>query len=351
MSLVLHWYVMQLADFHYDIPEKLIATTPPTVRGDARLLVLDRQSGTVSDRHYPDIVDYLGLGDVLIINDTKVIKARLITTKQTGGTRELVLVEKHGRSDDWHTHKVIYRRKLAVGDKLSVGADTLTVEELLDGGMAIIKSERDLLQIAEEHGSVPLPPYMRRDATPADIERYQTVFAREQGSVAAPTASLNMTEETLSRLRDKGVVVVYATLHVGLGTFLPIRVEDVTDHHMHKEYFEIPAVTVSAIRDAKAKGKRVVALGTTVTRTLEYAHQAILAGPLEDLSGEADIFMYPGYSFKIIDGLITNFHMPDSTVLMLTAAFAGWDKLKPAYEHAIDKSYRFFSYGDSMLIL
>ena len=342
---------MNIADFHYEIPDELIATKPPKVRGEARLLVLDRQSGAITDRHYPDVIDYLTSGDVLVINDTKVIKARLITTKLNGSVRELVLVEKHGHTDDWHTHKVIYRGRLRAYDELHVGDNTLTVKEVLSDGMAIIESSRDLLAIADEHGSVPLPPYMRRDATPADIERYQTVFARVQGSVAAPTASLNMTKQTLGRLHAKGVIVVYATLHVGLGTFLPIRVDDVTDHQMHKEYFEVPAATIAAIQTAKASGHRVVALGTTVTRTLEYAHQQIVHETPRDISGEADIFMYPGYKFQTIDGLLTNFHMPDSTVLMLTAAFAGWDKLRPAYEHAVNKRYRFFSYGDSMLIL
>jgi S-adenosylmethionine:tRNA ribosyltransferase-isomerase len=342
---------MRVSDFHYHIPEVLIATQPPTVRGEARLLVLDRATGAMSDRTYGDAVDYLNAGDVLVINDTKVIKARLIATKSSGGERELVLVEKHGKTDDWHTHTVIYRRKLKPGDELFVGDNKLTVREILGDGMAIIQSARDLLQIADEYGSVPLPPYMRREATAADIERYQTVFANEQGSVAAPTASLNMTEATLQKLRDNGVIVVYATLHVGLGTFLPIRVDDVTDHTMHKEYFEVPAATIAAIQQAKQSGHRVVALGTTVTRTLEYAHEAILRGPTVDIAGEADIFMYPGYRFKVIDGLLTNFHMPDSTVLMLTAAFAGWDKLKPAYEHAVAEKYHFFSYGDSMLII
>lgn len=342
---------MNLADFHYDIPERLIATEPPEQRGDARLLVLDRKTGAFADKHYADVVEYLQAGDVLVINDTKVIKARIIATKQSGGERELILVEKHGRSDDWHTHKVLYRRKLKVGDELFVNDNRLIVQEILGDGLAVIQSSRDLLEIADEYGSVPLPPYMKRDATAADIERYQTVFAREQGSVAAPTASLNMTADTLAKLRDKGVIVTYATLHVGLGTFLPIRVDDVTEHKMHKEYFEVPAATIQAIRTAKASNHRVIALGTTVTRTLEYAHEQILAGLVADISGEADIFMYPGYEFKTIDGLLTNFHMPESTVLMLTAAFAGWEKLKPAYLHAIERDYRFFSYGDSMLIL
>lgn len=342
---------MNLADFHYDIPERLIATEPPEQRGDARLLVLDRKTGAFADKHYADVVEYLQAGDVLVINDTKVIKARIIATKQSGGERELILVEKHGRSDDWHTHKVLYRRKLKAGDELYVNDNRLIVQEILGDGLAVIQSSRDLLEIADEYGSVPLPPYMKRDATAADIERYQSVFAREQGSVAAPTASLNMTADTLAKLRDKGVIVTYATLHVGLGTFLPIRVDDVTEHKMHKEYFEVPAATIQAIRTAKASDHRVIALGTTVTRTLEYAHEQILAGLVADISGEADIFMYPGYEFKTIDGLLTNFHMPESTVLMLTAAFAGWDKLKPAYLHAIEHDYRFFSYGDSMLIL
>lgn len=343
---------VQLSDFHYDVPEDLIASQPPKVRGEARLLVLERQTGEITDRAYPDVVDYLHAGDVLVINDTKVIKARLITHKVNGGgTRELVLVEKHGGADDWYRHRVIYRRRLKPGDELQIGEDVITVEEISGDGIAVVRAERDLLAIAEEHGSVPLPPYMQREATDADIERYQTVFAREAGSVAAPTASLNMTEDTLARLRAKGVTVAYATLHVGLGTFLPIRVDDVTTHKMHQEYYEIPSETVRLIRESRVKGSRIVALGTTITRTLEYAHDDIFAGEVRDLRGEADIFIYPGYEFRTIDALLTNFHMPESTVLMLTAAFSGWDKLRPAYEHAVAERYHFFSYGDSMLIL
>ena len=342
---------MKLSNFHYHIPEELIAAHPPTVRGEARLLVLSRTTGDITDQQYPDVVDYLEAGDCLVINDTKVIKARLITHKPSGGERELVLLEKHGAVDDWHRHKVIYRRKLKAGDELMIGSDKIIVEEICGDGIAVIRAERDLLDIAEEHGSVPLPPYMNRIATASDIERYQTVFAREKGSVAAPTASLNMTNETLANLKSKGVNVVYATLHVGLGTFLPIRVDDVTTHKMHQEYFEIPEETVAAIQAAKRSGHRVVALGTTITRTLEYAHDAILNHPPARITGEADIFIYPGYEFKTIDGLLTNFHMPESTVLMLTAAFASWEHLRPAYEHAVAENYHFFSYGDSMLIL
>ncbi len=342
---------MQLSDFNYDIPNELIASTPPAVRGTSRLLVLNRQTGEIADRYYADMIDYLQAGDVLVINDTKVIKARLITRRPSGGERELVLVEQHGLDDDWFRHKVIYRRKLNAGDTLLIGDDTLTVEQILGDGIAVIRSQRSLLDLAAEHGTVPLPPYLGRTATDADIERYQTVFARQAGSVAAPTASLNMTEEILQKLRLKGVKIVYATLHVGLGTFLPIRVDGVSQHKMHQEYFSIPAATVAAIQAAKQSKRRVIALGTTITRTLEYAHQQILHEPPHDISGEADIFIYPGYQFQTIDALLTNFHMPESTVLMLAAAFANWDKLKPAYEHAIRERYRFFSYGDSMLII
>lgn len=348
---LVQWEDMQLSDFYYHIPEELIAAHPPAIRGEARLLVLDRQTGAYADRTYSDVVEVLRPGDTLVINDTKVIKARLITHKASGGEREIVLVEKHGDTDDWFRHKVIYRRKLSPGDELFIGDDMLTVEEILGDGLAIVRASRDLLEIADEHGSVPLPPYMNRIATADDIERYQTVFAREKGSVAAPTASLNMTKETLEKLRSKGVNIVYATLHVGLGTFLPIRVEDVTKHKMHQEYFEIPEETVRVIQATKQAGNRVVALGTTITRTLEYAHEAILHESPHRITGEADIFMYPGYEFKTIDGLLTNFHMPESTVLMLTAAFAGWNHLKPAYEHCVAERYHFFSYGDSMLII
>ena len=342
---------MDLADFYYHIPEDLIADQPPEVRGAARLLALDRKTGKFEDRSYPDIVDLLEDGDVLVINDTKVIKARLITEKVSAGVkRELILVEKHGKTDDWHTHKVIYRGRLAVGDLLKIGHDEIEVMEILGEGMAIVSSARDLLKVADEYGTVPLPPYMKRSATASDIDRYQTVFAEHQGSVAAPTASLNMTDETLDKLRQKGIEIVKLTLHVGLGTFLPIRVDDVTKHVMHKEYFEIPAETIAKIQAAKSNNKRVVALGTTVTRTLEYAFDEVLNQPPKDLTGEADIFMYPGYEFKTIDALLTNFHMPHSTVLMLTAAFASWQQLKPAYEHAVAQRYKFFSYGDSMLI-
>lgn len=243
----------------------------------------------------------------------------------------------------------MYRRRLTVGDTLKVGEANLRVLKIQGDGIALIESDKDLLELTEKYGTVPLPPYMHRDATSLDVERYQTVWANHQGSVAAPTASLNMTESILDSLRQKGVKVAYLTLHVGLGTFLPIRVDRLEDHHMHQEYFEIPQETVEVIQQAKKSGHRVIALGTTVTRTLEYAADQLLEDP-QALRGEADIFMYPGYTFKAIDGLLTNYHAPKSTVLMLTAAFAGWDNLKRAYDHAVAEKYAFLSYGDSMLI-
>jgi S-adenosylmethionine:tRNA ribosyltransferase-isomerase len=341
---------MQLSDFSYDLPEALIATQPPKERGTSRLLVLHRSNGGLKDAHYADIAQFLASGDVLVLNDTRVIKARLIATRANGAKRELVVLEQHGRAEDWHTHKVLYRRKLTRGERLRVGEATITVTEVLGGGLAFVRSSHDLRELTERYGQVPLPPYLHRGATPEDAERYQTIWAKQQGSVAAPTASLNMTDEILTSLHAKGVVVTYLTLHVGLGTFLPIRTDQVEEHHMHKEYFEIPAATVTAIQTAKAAGKRVVALGTTVARTLEHTAGELQRTPC-DLSGEADIFIYPGYQFHTIDGLLTNYHAPKTTVLMLTAAFAGWDHLLAAYQHAITEHYHFLSYGDSMLII
>ncbi len=347
------WYnihSVKVSDYTYDLPDGLVANQPPEARGTSRLLVLDQHNNHLEDAMYADIARFIGPGDLLVLNDTKVIKARLITRKDNGAERELIILEKHGRRDDWHEHKVMYRRSLKTGEHLHIGDAEIIVEHILGDGLATVKSTHDLLELTEQYGNVPLPPYMHRDATPLDVQRYQTVWAKEKGSVAAPTASLNMTDEILDTLRAKGVQIAYLTLHVGLGTFMPIRTDNLEDHHMHQEYFEIPESTVAAIQQAKAANKRVIALGTTVTRTLEYAYQQLQQTP-HDLSGEADIFMYPGYQFKMIDGLLTNFHAPKSTVLMLTAAFAGWDNLRTAYEHAITEKYHFLSYGDSMLIL
>ncbi len=341
---------MKISDYDYQLPDELIADRPPEQRGSTRLLVLDKKSGDISHHYYADLADYLDTGDLLVLNNTKVIKARLIAKNNDGKERELLLIEKHGKVFGVHQHKVLYRGRIRTGEVLTVHMHTIIVKEVLDGGLAIVQTEENLLDLAERYGEVPLPPYMKRHADQTDTERYQTVFARDAGSVAAPTASLNFTEELEARLRNKGVHIAYLTLHVGLGTFLPIRTDNVEEHQMHSEYYEVPEETVAAIRQAKKSRNKVCAIGTTVTRTLEYCAADILDAKPQNLSGEANIFIYPGYEFKIVDQLLTNFHAPRSTVLMLTAAFAGWDNLKLAYEKAVEEKYHFLSYGDSMLI-
>ncbi len=341
---------MQLSDYNYDLPAELIATEPPKIRGSSRLLFLGRHTGDVVDNYYLNLADFLEPGDTIVLNDTRVIKARLHVKKDNGAEREIVLLEKHSFDNDWFRHRIMYRRKLNVGDKLTIGDAELLIEKIEGDGLAIVRSTKDLLNIADKYGEVPLPPYMHREATAEDTKRYQTLWANDKGSVAAPTASLNMTNEILEKLKAKGINVAYLTLHVGLGTFLPIRADKIEDHHMHKEYFNIPKETLHAIKNTKKAGKKVIAIGTTVARTLEYANKLIIQRD-DDVSGEADIFIYPGYNFKVVDGLLTNYHAPKSTVLMLTAAFVGWNKLLPAYQHAIKEKYNFFSYGDSMLIL
>ena len=351
---LLYCKLMNLADYTYDLPETAIALHPPKERGSSRLLVLGRNNGEIKDDFYKNLMDYLKPGDLIVINNTKVLPARLIANAENGAERELLLLEQHGHKTDHHESLVMYRRTLRNGQILSAGKATITIHEIFHNGTALVKSDTDLWELADEIGSVPLPPYMHRNEEPGDRERYQTVFAKEKGSVAAPTASLNLTPDLMNTIRGKGIRIAELTLHVGLGTFMPIRVEDVTKHKMHQEYFEIPADTTQAIRKTKEQGGRVIAIGTTVTRTLEFAADKILSsqgGTLGTISGEADIFIYPGYEFKIVDGLLTNYHAPQSTVLMMAAAFAGWDNLEHAYQHALKEEYKFLSYGDSMLIV
>lgn len=343
---------VKVSDYNYELPEERIAQHPPKVRGSSRLLVLNKQTREVEHRKYSDLVDYLQPGDVIVLNDTKVIKARLIAKNSKSQTRELLLLEDH-HNTDFTRRRAIYRGKMRDGEKLDVNGAEIIVEKVLGGGIAEISSSHNILDIAEHDGSVPLPPYMHRNATKEDIERYQTVFAKEPGSVAAPTASLNFTVEIEQRLREKGVRIAYLTLHVGLGTFLPIRSDEIEQHTMHSEYFEVPAETINMIKKAHINSNNIVAVGTTVTRTLEYCADKILndqAGPQNRISGECDIFIYPGYKFKLVDAMLTNFHAPKSTVLMMAAAFAGWDNLLNVYENAIREKYAFLSYGDSMLI-
>lgn len=364
---------MLVSDFNYDLPEERIAKFPPKERGTTRLLVLNRQTGAIQDSYYKNLDQFLNPGDVLILNDTRVMQSRLFCTLPDGRKRELVVLEKHGDEPQ----RVMYRGKLHEGDKLVLlnSMSSVHVVKILGNGIAEVNSETPLAELAEKYGTVPLPPYLHRDATEADKKRYQTVWAKHMGSAAAPTASLNMTDDLLERLRKKGIIIKYLTLHVGLGTFLPIRSDKVEDHEMHSEWYHIPEDTLREIEKVKSTDAgdqnlsfegpktrpsgperpekdrfgqdphpRIIALGTTVARTLEYYART---GKTE---GEDDIFIYPGFEFKLVDALITNYHAPKSTVLMLASAFAGWDHLKNAYEHAIAEKYNFLSYGDSMLI-
>lgn len=341
---------MHINDFTYDLPESKIAMHPPIKRGSSRLLILNQNTGSIENKHYYNFTDYINEGDVIVLNDTKVIKARLTALSKNDKKREFLLLERHSKNPNHHLWKTIYKGKVRSNEEYYVGSSIITVKEVLGGGIATIASPDDLLLLANSHGSVPLPPYIKRHSTKEDEIRYQTEFAYSPGSVAAPTASLNFTNELQEACKTKGATIVYLTLHVGLGTFLPIRTELIQQHKMHSEYFEIPVDSVTAIQAAKKQGNKVFAIGTTVARTLEYAATNLLQNVPQDLSGEANIFIYPGYSFKVVDGLLTNFHAPKTTVLMLAATFAGWDNLKTAYDNALQNDYRFLSYGDSMLI-
>ena len=291
---------MLVSDYNYNLPEDRIAKFPPKERGTTRLLVLNRETGGVEDSYYRDLADFLNPGDVLILNDTRVMQSRLFCTLPDGRERELVVLEKHGDEPQ----RVMYRGKLHDEDILYIDNNQIKIINILGNGIAEIESDVPLAELAEKYGTVPLPPYLHRDATDDDKKRYQTVWAKNMGSAAAPTASLNMTEDLIERLKQKGVIIKYLTLHVGLGTFLPMRTDKVEDHHMHSEWFNIPDDTLAAIKTAK----RVVAVGTTVARTLEYYAKT------GKTTGEDDIFIYPGFEFKIVDALLTNFHAPKSTV-------------------------------------
>ena len=340
---------MQVADFDYHLPEERIAKYPPLERGSTRLLVLNRQSGALTHSLYAHLDTFLQAGDLLLLNNTRVVPARLFAIRATGATIELMLLERHHHREQL----VLYRGKLKAGEMLQSHGHTLLVEEVLPQGLArlALADGGDLHHFFTQFGSVPIPPYLKRNAEAVDRERYQTVFAAHSGSVAAPTASLNMTPELLRRLKNNGVEIAHITLHVGLGTFLPIRTESLEEHVMHRESYLLPAESIAALQRVKADGGRVVAVGTTVTRALEHAAPRILQSSAHaEIEGEADIFIYPGYRFQMVDLLLTNFHAPRSTVLMLTAACAGTDNLRAAYSEAVLQGYNFLSYGDSMLI-
>jgi S-adenosylmethionine:tRNA ribosyltransferase-isomerase len=348
---------MHTSDYDYDLPQDKIAIHPPEIRGTTKLLVLDSITGELEDSRYSGLDEYLEKGDVLVLNDTKVFNARLFGYKPNGKKIEFVLLEKHDTQDTLGltTTKAIYKGKIKVGEVLNIdreGEYTVTIKGMLDNGIVELEYNKPVGEVVDRYGKTPIPPYLNRASNTNDQERYQTTFAKATGSVAAPTASLNMTPELLQKLEDKGVIIAYLTLHVGLGTFMPIRTDNLEEHTMHSEFFFISSDTINIIRNQKRLEKRIIGLGTTVTRALEYNAEKILDKKFkEDLIGDANIFIYPGFEFQVIDGLLTNFHAPKSTVLMLTSAFAGTENLKQAYQHALEHDYKFLSYGDSMLII
>lgn len=339
---------MQLADFDFTLPPELIARYPLATRSSSRLLSLERPDGEVLHKHFIDVIDLIQPGDLLVFNNTKVIPARLFGHKTTGGVAE-ILVERvldHQRI----LAQLRVSKAPKIGDRLlfppNYELEILGRKEHFYE-LRGINSNHTVLEMIEAIGQIPLPPYMHRTPDENDKERYQTVYAEHKGSVAAPTAGLHFDNELLQILRDKQVDMSYLTLHIGAGTFAPIRVDNILDHKMHAEYFEVSAETCAKIKATKARGKRVIAVGTTSLRALESASQS---GAVEPYSGETNIFIYPGYAFRCVDALITNLHLPASTLLMLVCAFAGQERVMNAYRQAVANKYRFYSYGDAMWV-
>lgn len=342
--------VMSTEDFDFDLPEKLIAQTPLKNRETSRLLVVEQATGKMADKHFTDVLDELHPGDALVMNDTRVLPARLHGVKpDTGGQLEvLLLVNQEGNR--WET-LIKPARRAKVGTEIHFGDGRLkakVVEELDHGGRIIdFMYEGVFLEILESLGEMPLPPYIKEQLE--DPERYQTVYAKENGSAAAPTAGLHFTKELLQKIEEKGVKLVYLTLHVGLGTFRPVSVENVDEHEMHREFYRLTEEAAETLREVKASGGRIVAVGTTSIRTLETIGTKF-DGQLQADSGWTDIFIYPGYEFKIVDAFSTNFHLPKSTLVMLVSAFLGKELTMEAYAHAVSEEYRFFSFGDAMFV-
>lgn len=340
---------MKLNDFYYDLPEELIAQEPLQDRQNSRLLVLEKDTGKIEHKRFSEIIEYLNKGDCLVLNDTRVIPARLLGQKeQSGGKIEFVLL-KNLNGDIW---EVILKpgRKAKPGARFSFGEGQLKAEiiEVTDDGNRIVRFEYDGIfeQILDEVGIMPLPPYITKKLE--DKERYQTVYSKHKGSAAAPTAGLHFTKELLQKIIEKGINIVYVTLHVGLGTFRPVKVDNIEEHKMHSEFYTISQEACDIINEAKNGNNKVIAVGTTSSRVLETV--ANDDGFLKASSGNTDIFMYPGYKFKIVDSLITNFHLPESTLIMLVSALAGKENIMNAYKIAVEERYRFFSFGDAMFI-
>ena len=340
---------MKTHDFWYNLPEELIAQTPLEKRDTSRLLVMDRRTGKVSHRHFFDIIEYLNPGDCLVMNDSRVLPARLLGNRPTGGAVELLLLRDLGNKK-WEC-LAKPGRKLQVGQEVIFGNGelTATILSVQEDGNRIVEFcyEGIFLEVLERLGKMPLPPYIKAELQ--DQERYQTVYSRTVGSAAAPTAGLHFTNDLLSEIRAKGVKTAFVTLHVGLGTFRPVKAEDISEHHMHSELCMISKETAEVLNETKENGGRVICVGTTSCRTLESLVNN--DGTFEEKTKWTDIFIYPGYTFKAMDGLITNFHLPESTLVMLVSAFAGRDNVLAAYDEAVKEKYRFFSFGDAMTIL
>lgn len=336
---------MLRSEFSFHLPEHLIAQVPAADRTASRLLCLDRESGEICDQQFPDLLDYLEPGDLLVMNNTRVIKARLHGHKESGGKVECLIERVTGE----FTALAHVRASRSPKPDQRILFDqnfSLTVTGREDE-LFQLDFDQPVMQVLDAIGHMPLPPYITRDDDEDDQQRYQTVFAEKDGAVAAPTAGLHMDEALLQKIKDKGISTGFVTLHVGAGTFLPMRVDDINDHVMHSEWIDVPQETVDLIEATRKAGNRVIALGTTTVRALESASRS---GSISAFSGETDIFIYPGYTFRSVDALITNFHLPESTLLMLVSAFAGKETTLRAYHHAVDQAYRFFSYGDAMFI-
>jgi len=345
---------LRTADFDYPLPEDLVASHPAEARDESRLLVLDRRDGTLSDRRFPDLPEYLEEGDSLVINDTKVFPARLRGRKPTGARVEVLLLRPLAEDGEGRTWQALVRPggKLKPGRVIEVDPDLkVHVEDSFEDGSRRVRLEGygTAWELVERHGEIPLPPYIRRPEEATDRERYQTVYARERGSVAAPTAGLHFTVRLLEQVEAVGVSVVPITLHVGVGTFRPVDVERPEDHRMHAESYELTASSARVLNRTREAGRRVWAVGTTSARTLESA--ASPDGTFEPSAGWTDLFIHPPYRFRAVDGLLTNFHLPRSSLLMLVAALAGREKVMEAYRHAVRQRYRFYSYGDAMLVV
>ena len=342
---------MQLADFDYELPQELIAQEPLARRDTARLMLLDRVSGLLDERTIAAFPDLLNRGDLLVLNDTRVIPARLLGQKESGGRVEIFLVRKSPAEGESWACLLRCSKPSRPGTRILLAdgmVATVTGQDAEGTWTVSFAPADDFPGWLERHGQMPLPPYIRRGAKANDRERYQTIFARQAGAVAAPTAGLHFTPELLDAIRSRGVTIATLTLHVGLGTFQPVRVENLLEHRMHREFYQIPEETAREVGRRKREGGRIVAVGTTTTRALEHASRE--DGTVQTGTGEADIFIYPGYRFRVVDALLTNFHLPKSTLLMLVSAFAGKEAVFRAYDEAIRRRFRFFSYGDAMFI-